>query len=127
MAESRREIELALQVTTANADSVNQLREDIKRLADSGDLAAPAFQKLDAVLSRMGEQAKSLDALGGLQPKLTAAAAGVRELEAESKALGDTLQRNKAVTEAAGEQLARLKVEYQQAKAAVTASRAALD
>lgn len=127
MAESRREIELALQVTTANADSVNQLREDIKRLADSGDLAAPAFQKLDAVLSRMGEQAKSLDALGGLQPKLTAAAAGARELEAESKALGDTLQRNRAVTEAAGEQLARLKVEYQQAKAAVTASRAALD
>ena len=55
MAESRREIELALQVTTANADSVNQLREDIKRLADSGDLAAPAFQKLDAVLSHMGE------------------------------------------------------------------------
>ena len=127
MAESRREIELALQVTTANADSVNQLREDIKRLADAGDLAAPAFQKLDAVLSRMGEQAKSLDALEGLQPKLTAAAAGVRELEAESKALGDTLQRNRAVTEAAGEQLARLKVEHQQAKAAVTASRAALD
>ena len=63
---NRREIELALSVTTANADALSKLQQDVRSLAKEGGDAAPAFQKLADELAQLAEQAKQLTALEGL-------------------------------------------------------------
>ena len=54
---NRREIELALSITTANADALTKLQQDVRGLAKEGGDAAPAFLKLADDLGQLAEQA----------------------------------------------------------------------
>lgn len=64
--QNRREIELALEITTANAEAIGKLRDDVKDLARSGGEAAPEFKRLADQLSALEAQARQLEAIGNL-------------------------------------------------------------
>ena len=98
---NRREIELALSITTANADALSKLQQDVKGLAKEGGDAAPAFQKLADELGQLAAQAKQLTALEGLTQELQTAAAAQAEAAAKSGALKQTLVELTTATDAA--------------------------
>ena len=100
---NRREIELALSITTANADALTKLQQDVRGLAKEGGDAAPAFQKLADELGQLAEQAKQLTALEGLTQELKAAATAQVDAASKSTALKQTLDQLVAATDAARE------------------------
>lgn len=68
--QNRREIELALEITTANADALGKLREEVKELGKSGNDAAPAFKALGDEVGRLEQQAKALQTIDALSADL---------------------------------------------------------
>jgi tape measure domain-containing protein len=68
--QNRREIELALEITTANADALSKLRDDVKELAKSGGDAAPEFKRLADELGKLEAQARQLETLDALSADL---------------------------------------------------------
>lgn len=59
---TRRDVELGLQVTTAGADGIRQLKDEVDRLARAGGDAAPEFQQLSQVLDSLADRATALEA-----------------------------------------------------------------
>lgn len=116
---NRREIELALSITTANADALSKLQQDVKGLAKEGGDAAPAFQKLADELGQLAAQAKQLTALEGLTQELQAAAAAQTEAAAKSGALKQTLVELTTATDAARAAERAKNLELSDAKRAV--------
>lgn len=98
---TRREIELALSVTTANADALSKLQQDVRALAKEGGEAAPAFQQLAYELGQLAQQAKQLTALEGLTQDLQAISAAQTEAAQKSSDLKQRLGELVAATEAA--------------------------
>lgn len=102
---NRREVELALQITTANAQSILALQKDVAKLAKEGSDAAPEFQKLADELDRLSKEATALDGLDKVAQDVERmsraqgeAAVKARELTAQYQAL------ETATTEAAAKQ-----------------------
>lgn len=116
---NRREIELALSITTANADALAKLQRDVRDLAKEGGDAAPAFQKLADELGQLAEQAKQLTALEGLTQELKAAATAQVDAASKSTALKQTLDQLVAATDAAREAERAKNLELSNAKRAV--------
>ena len=116
---NRREIELALSITTANADALAKLQQDVRDLAKEGGDAAPAFQKLADELGQLAEQAKQLTALEGLTQELKAAATAQVDAASKSTALKQTLDQLVAATDAAREAERAKNLELSNAKRAV--------
>lgn len=116
---NRREIELALSITTANADALTKLQQDVRGLAKEGGDAAPAFQKLADELGQLAEQAKQLTALEGLTQELKAAATAQVDAASKSTALKQTLDQLVAATDAAREAERAKNLELSNAKRAV--------
>jgi len=127
-----REVELALSVTTANADSILALRDDVAKLAKEGGSAAPEFNRLTTELDKLAAQASQLAELNKLSGDLARAAAAqdaaavsaatlstrYKELEAataQASAVEITaktaLAGKKLELQAAGDAIKRLKVE----------------
>lgn len=77
-AKNTREIELALSITTANAEALTKLQEDVKELAGAGGKAAPEFKVLADELGKLSAQAKQLTALEGLTAELGRASTAQR-------------------------------------------------
>lgn len=116
---NRREIELALSITTANADALSKLQQDVRGLAKEGGDAAPAFQKLADELGQLADQAKQLTALEGLTQELQAATAAQVDAAAKSGALKQSLDQLVAATNAAREAERAKNLELSDAKRAV--------
>ena len=116
---NRREIELALSITTANADALTKLQQDVRGLAKEGGDAAPAFQKLADELGQLAEQAKQLTALEGLTQELKAAATAQVDAASKSTALKQTMDQLVAATDAAREAERAKNLELSNAKRAV--------
>ena len=115
MADNRRQIELALEVTAAGLDSINKLRSDVKDLADQGDLAAPVFKRLDSAIAALAEQAKQLQVLEELAPSLKEAAAAQQVLADRSAELGAEVQSLGAKTKDAKDAQAAANLQYKEA------------
>lgn len=123
---ARREIELALNITTANAQALGKLRDDVKELAKEGGDAAPEFKKLADELGVLEAQAKQLQALDVLTKDLESASTTMAEVGASAKALGDSLDTLKASTAQAGAAQRAAKADYEAARAEVKAAGAAI-
>lgn len=118
MADNRRQVELALQVTTANTDAIGKLRESVKALAKEGAQIAPAFEEADAALAQLGEQVKQLQTIEKLAPKLAEVSQKQQELKEKSKQLATEMKVLAATTAAAQDELDRNKVAHLQSVAA---------
>ncbi len=123
---ARREIELALNITTANAQALGKLRDDVKELAKEGGDAAPAFKKLADELGTLEAQAKQLQTLDVLTKDLEGASTTMTEAGASAKTLGDELKVLKGITEQAGAAQRASKADYEAARAEVKAAGAAI-
>lgn len=123
---NRREIELALSVTTTNADALGKLQQDVQKLAKEGGEAAPAFQKLADELGQLAAQAKQLTALEGLTTNLQAASAAQAEAATKSNALKQNLAALVLVTDQAREAERAKNLELSNAKRAVQESQDAI-
>ena len=118
---ARREIELALNITTANAQALGKLRDDVKELAKEGGDAAPEFKRLADELGALEAQAKQLQALDVLTKDLESASTKMTEVGASAKTLGDELKFLKGITEQAGAAQRAAKADYEAARAEVKA------
>ena len=107
MADNRRQVELALQVTTANTDAIGKLRESVKALAKEGAQIAPAFEEADAALAQLGEQVKQLQTIEKLAPKLAEVSQKQQELKEKSKQLATEMKVLTTTTAAAQDELDR--------------------
>lgn len=123
---NRREIELALSITTANADALTNLQKDVRDLAKEGGNAAPAFQQLADELGQLAEQAKQLTALEGLTQELEATATAQKDAAQTSGALKQSLSELVAATDAAraaesakNQELSKAKLAAQEAQDAI--------
>lgn len=123
---ARREIELALNITTANAQALGKLRDDVKELAKEGGDAAPEFKKLADELGALEAQAKQIQALDVLTKDLESASTTMTEAGASAKTLGDSLDTLKASTAQAGAAQRAAKADYEAARAEVKAAGAAI-
>jgi tape measure domain-containing protein len=65
-ASTRREVELALTVTTANSETLADIAAKLKTVAKEGGSAAPELNRLALEVDRLGKQSQALDALGAL-------------------------------------------------------------
>jgi tape measure domain-containing protein len=117
--QNRRDIELALSVTTANAEALSKLRDDVKELAKSGGDAAPEFKKLADSLGSLETQAKALTALDSVTQELKANEQAYQEASDKAKFYRDELARLQAATDAAKTAQAQAAAEYRQANASV--------
>jgi uncharacterized protein HemY len=84
---ARRDIELALSVTTTNTESIKALRDDVQALAKEGGGAEPEFTRLAAELDKLARQAKELESLDGLTTSLRQQADAQRALAQTSGVL----------------------------------------
>lgn len=117
--QNRRDIELALSVTTANAEALSKLRDDVKDLAKSGGEAAPEFKKLADTLGELEGQAKALTALDSVTQDLKANEQAYQEAADKAKFYRDELARLQSATDAAKTAQAQAAAEYRQANASV--------
>lgn len=60
---NRRDVELALRVSTLGEEGIRNLERDIRDLAAGGGAAAPQFEALADEIARLGQQAQALDRL----------------------------------------------------------------
>jgi tape measure domain-containing protein len=119
---SRREVELALSITTANADSLKELRDSVRALAKEGGDAAPEFERLANELDQLARQAKDLTALDALARDLNDASVAQKALSATSEPLRQQLKALGEVTEQARAKQENLKAEYNAASRAQSAA-----
>ena len=117
--QNRRDIELALSVTTANAEALSKLRDDVKELAKSGGDAAPEFKRLADSLGELEGQAKALTALDNVTQELKANEQAYTEAADKAKFYRDELARLQGATDAAKTAQAQAAAEYRQANASV--------
>lgn len=120
MAQSnRRDIELALSITTANAEALSKLRDDVRDLAKSGGDAAPQFKVLADELGKLEAQARALSSLEQVTQSLKENAAGYEAARATAREFQQQLQQLQAATEAAKAAQAQAAVAYRAANAEV--------
>jgi len=113
--QNRREIELALAITTANAEAIDNLRKDVLDLAKSGGEAAPAFKQLADRLGELEDQARALDALGKIAQDLDAGKAAYAEAADKARFYREELARLQSATDAAKAAQTQAAVEYRKA------------
>lgn len=117
----RKEVELALSITTANADSLRQLRDSVKALAKEGGDAAPEFERLTRELDTLAQQARQFSAIEDLSNNLAEAKVAMEGKSAAAGELKARLDALEASTRAAAAEEDRLAVQMAQARAAVQA------
>jgi tape measure domain-containing protein len=88
---TRREIELALGVTTTGAEAIGNLSADVRELAAQGGAAAPELQRLNKELDSVGEQAKALATLESLSGDMARLASAERDASAGAATLKGNL------------------------------------
>jgi tape measure domain-containing protein len=115
---TRRDIELALSVTTANADSLRTLRDSVKDLAKEGGAAAPEFERLAAELDNLSKQAQQLKGLEALTQDLQGAKLAQESFAATSKRLREEVTLLGNSTEAARDKQRTLRAEMDTARLA---------
>ena len=98
---TRKEVELALSITTVNADSIKALQQDVARLAKEGGDAAPEFTRLALELDKLSHQAAALSTLEALGADIAKLGDAQTQAAAKSEQLGAQLGALKAVTDAA--------------------------
>lgn len=135
-ADTKREVQLDVAVSTSGAESIRALSVDVKALAKNGGDAAPEFQRLAIELDRIAQQADAVEAFSQLQAEISElglaqavaseratalrtdlAALGVTTkgyADTEAQALAAVRQSSATLTEKRDE-LARLKVTYDEA------------
>ena len=96
---TRRDVELALSVSTANAESLRQLRDTVRSLAKEGGDAAPEFQRLAEELDALSQQAKQLGGLEALKGQLDGAKVSQEALAATSNRLKEEVRQLGVTTE----------------------------
>lgn len=80
---NRRDVEVALRVSTLGAEGIRTLEEQIRALAAEGGAAAPEFARLADEVARIGQSAKDLDTFHRLSQD-------VRELGAAQNVTAET-------------------------------------
>lgn len=123
---NRREIELALSITTANADALSKLQQDVRGLAKEGGDAAPAFQKLADELGQLAAQSKQLATLESLAGTLRTAADAQSAAAAKSGELRARLDELTAASLAARDAERQKNLELGEAKRAVQSAQDAI-
>ena len=127
MSGSRREVELALNIATQNTSAVDDLRAELDKLKEAGDLTAPAFDKLSRSIDELTDQAKQVDKLAEIKPALDSAAQSVEKFTAAERESKAALDAAAAAADAARGGMEQLKATQREATAAATAARNALD
>ncbi len=117
--DARREIELALSITTANAQALGKLRDDVKELAKEGGDAAPEFKRLADELGKLEAQAQQLEKLADLSTNLEQAAAAQKTLSATTAEVKSRLDGQTSATKAAEQAQREANAAYELARAAV--------
>jgi tape measure domain-containing protein len=115
MAQNRREIELALQITTANAEALGKLRDDVKDLAKSSGDAAPEFKKLGDELGKLEAQARQLQVIDAF-------ADDIQKASTAQKDAASTAQQYKAALDATQATLERARAAEKEKSAAIAKS-----
>lgn len=82
---NRRDVEVALRVTTQGEEGIKQLEAGVRDLAKQGGAAAPEFNKLADEIAKLGQQAKVLEAFSELDND-------VRQLSASNNTAAETTQ-----------------------------------
>lgn len=133
MADSKRDVQLDIAVSTSGAESIKALAVDVAALAKNGGDAAPEFQRLAAELDRIAAQSTAVETFARLKAETaelaaaqSSAAARASELktelaaltastrsyaDAESTALAE-VKAAKTDLESKRDALARMKLEY---------------
>lgn len=119
---TRRDIELALSVSTANADSLRVLRDSVRDLAKEGGDAAPEFERLAQELDNLSKQATQLRGLEALTQDLQGAKLAQEGFAATSARMREEVAQLGAATETARVRQRDLRTEMETARLAAQAA-----
>ena len=96
---TRRDVELGLQVTTAGAEGIRQLKDEVDRLAKAGGDAAPEFQQLSQVLDNLSSQAAALETFDQIARDVQALSLAQESARASAGELSAQLEQLRGRTE----------------------------
>lgn len=82
-ANNRRDVELALRVSTLGAEGIRALENQVRSLAQQGGAAAPEFERLANEISRLGDASRELESFSQISKD-------VRELGAAQNVTAET-------------------------------------
>ncbi|MQR02323.1 tape measure protein [Glaciimonas soli] len=91
MSSNKRDVELAIAVSTTGVDSVRQLQSQVELLAKQGGAAAPEFQKLANEINHLADQASALDVFNTVADDVERLALAQRDTAERSQLLGREL------------------------------------
>lgn len=86
---NKQDVEFSLSANVSGQEKIKALRDEVAALAKQGGYVGPEFQKLADELDRLGQEAKSLGALGELSAEVEQLAVSQRQAAEAAKALAD--------------------------------------
>lgn len=117
--DTRRDVELALRVTTLGEEGIKQLEQGVRDLAKQGGAAAPEFTKLADEIEKLGQQAKQLETLGQIDDDVQRLGAANNAAAETTAILYTELSKLKTATDAARTSESALRQELGQSQQAL--------